>query len=141
MKAQAMSCFSGEVQKLFKDWKHEKLCSDLESAHAEMLKRRVDFVEYGDTNKLTNKDRVKLNSQLLSQSLLHRAESLLSATGAMLTAKNVYGLALIARGHVEATAVLGYFCKRADSLRKGNVEFPRFEADVANGVLGAEERR
>lgn len=132
-----MTCFSEDVQKLFKDAKQDKLCENLEGVHAEMLKRRVDFVEYGDPDKLTPKARCKLNCQLLALALLHRAESLMSATGAMLAAKNVYGLALIARGHVEATAVLGYFCKRVDALTKGNIDFERFEKDIANGLLGA----
>jgi hypothetical protein len=57
----------------------------------------------------------------------------------MLQAKNVYGLALVARGHVEATAVLGYFCKRVDSLAKGNIDFDKFELDIANGLMGAKE--
>jgi hypothetical protein len=74
---------------------------------------------------------------MLALALLHRAESLMSATGAMLEAKNVYGLALVARGYVEATAVLGYFCKRVDALTKGNIDFERFEKDIANGLLGA----
>ena len=55
----------------------------------------------------------------------------------MVTAKNVYGLALVARGYVEALAVLGYFCKRVEALMKGNIDFNRFERDLANGLLGA----
>jgi len=112
---------------------------DLEEAIAELGKRRVEYIEYGDPDKLTPKKRAALNAELLRQALLHRAECLLQASGRMLQAKNVYGLALVARGHVEATAVLGYFCKRIDSLSKGNIDFEKFEMDIANGVLGAKD--
>ena len=55
----------------------------------------------------------------------------------MLVAKNVYGLALVARGHLEATAVLAYFCDRIDALSKDNIKFEKFEWDVAvNGRYG-----
>ena len=132
-----MACFSEDVQKLFIDAKQDKLHESLERVHAKMLNGRIDFVEYGDPDKLTPKARCKLNCQLLAFALSHRAESLMSAMGAMLAAKNVYGLALVARGHVEATAVLGYFCKRVDALTKGNIDFNRFEKDVGNSLLGA----
>jgi hypothetical protein len=134
-----MGGFSNEVKKVFVDWKQEKLWSELDEAIVELGNRRVDYIEYGDPTKLTPKKRAALNAELLRQALLHRAECLLQATGTMLQAKNLYGLALVVRGHVEATAVLGYFCKRIESLSKGNIDFDKFEMDIANGVLGAKD--
>jgi len=125
------------VQKLFQDWKQDDLRKELESFRAELLQRRVDATEYGDPDKLSPKQRTRLNCQVLRQALLHRAECLLGSSGTILLAKNVYGLALIARGHLEATAVLAYFCNRLDSLSKGNINFERFEWDVADAVMGA----
>jgi hypothetical protein len=122
-----MAGFPDDVKKVFTDWKQDKLLTNLEGCVNEALKRRVDYVEYGDPDKLTPKKRAALNSKLLAQALLHRADCLLQAAGRMLLAKNVYGLALIARGHVEATAVLGHFCKRINSLSKGNIDFDRYE--------------
>jgi hypothetical protein len=55
----------------------------------------------------------------------------------MLPAKNVYGLALVARGHLEATAVLAYFCNRIDALSKGHIQYETFELDVADAIMGA----
>jgi hypothetical protein len=132
-----MAKYSDDVKKIFASFKQEKLCADLEANHEEIVKRRIEFVEYGNPDTLESKTRCKLNCELLSQALLHRADCLLVAVGAMLVAKNVYGLALIARGYVEAVAVLGYFCNRADALTKGNIDFNRFEKDIANGLLGA----
>jgi len=55
----------------------------------------------------------------------------------MLLESNVYGLALIVRGHYEATAVLGYVCNRLVSLKAGNIPFEDFALNVAVAVLGA----
>ena len=132
-----MAGYPDEVKAVFAEWRQEKLLADLEGAIDELQSRRVEYVEYGDPETLSPKKRAALNSQLLRQALLHRAECLLQAAGKMLLAKNVYGLALVARGHVEATAVLGYFCKRLQSLSKGNIDFERFETDIANGLMGA----
>jgi hypothetical protein len=117
-----MAGYPDDVKKVFVDWKQDKLLADLESAVDELQKRRVEYVEYGDPEKLTPKKRAALNSKLLQQALLHRADCLLQAAGIMLLAKNVYGLALVARGHVEATGVLGHFCKRIDGI---GLVFPR----------------
>ncbi|MGA8613114.1 MAG: hypothetical protein WB760_15730 [Xanthobacteraceae bacterium] len=132
-----MARYSDDVRNIFAKFRQDELCANLEAHHDELVTRRIDFIEYGDPEKLQSKERCKLNCQLLAQALLHRADCLVIAAGAMVAAKNVYGLALIARGYVEAVAVLGYFCKRVDALTKGNIDFNRFEKDVANGLLGA----
>jgi hypothetical protein len=134
-----MAGFPDDVKQVFVDWKQDKLLKDLEDSISELQKRRIEYVEYGDPEILTSKKRAALNAELLRQALLHRAECLLQAAGKMLLVKNVYGLALVARGFVEATAVLGYFCKRIDSLSKGTIDFERFETDIANGLLGAKD--
>jgi hypothetical protein len=132
-----MTCFTDDVQKVFKDWKQETLREQLEAHHAELLARRVDTIKYGNPDLLSRKKRTIINSQVLRQALLHRAECLLVGSGTMLVAKNVYGLALFARGHLEATAVLGYFCNRIDALSKGNIEYDKFEREVSDAVMGA----
>ena len=134
-----MAGYPDEVKKVFTDWKQDKLLKDLEDCVDELQKRRVEYIEYGDPEKLSPKKRAALNSKLLAQALLHRADCLLQAAGKMLLAKNVYGLALVARGHVEAISVLGHFCKRINALSKGNIEFDRYELDIANGLMGAKD--
>jgi hypothetical protein len=132
-----MGCFSDDAKKLFQKWEHSELCDDIEDTYSELLKRRVDTVEYGDPDTLNSKPRTRLNCQVLRQALVHRAERLLASAGTMLLEKNVYGLALIARGHLEGTAVLGNFCNRLGSLTKGNIAFEKFEWEMADAVLGA----
>jgi hypothetical protein len=132
-----MSCFSDDVRKLFKDWKQEKLCEELENFHKQLLERRVDAVEYSDPEKLSAKLRTRLNCQVLRQALLHRAERLIVSSGTMFLDKNIYGLALIVRGHVEGTAVLGYFCNRVQSFAAGNIPFEKFDEEAADTIMGA----
>jgi hypothetical protein len=130
-------CFSDDIRKLFNEWKQDKLLEELETDYDEIRKRRVITIQYGDPDKLSSKQRTILNGQVLRQALLHRAECLLVGSGTMLLAKNVYGLALVVRGHLEATAVLAYFCNRIDALANGNIQYEAFELDVANAIMGA----
>jgi hypothetical protein len=132
-----MSCLSEDATKILNDNGKQDLCQNLEEYHADALKKRVEFIEYGRPEELSAKRRAKLNCDLLKQVLIHRADKLIIATGQMLPAKNIYGMALTARGYIETVAVLGYFAKRLSALAKGNIDFERFELDIANGLMGA----
>jgi hypothetical protein len=134
-----MSCLSDQAIKVLKLVGKEDISESLKKAYADLINQRVDFIQYGDPESLTARQRAKLNCQLLKQALLHRAERLMVATGQMFDSKNLYGLALIVRGHIEALAVLGYFARRLDSLHKKNIDFERFEDDIANGLLSAKD--
>jgi len=131
-----MACFSDEVKAIFKEWKCEELCETLEAHHAKLLERRIEFVEYGDPEKLADKECARANCKLLSQSLLHRAERLIKSCGAALLSQDPYAIALLVRGHVEATAVLGYFCHRVRSLARDNITFEQFHEVLQNSVAG-----
>jgi hypothetical protein len=132
-----MACFSEEANKLFVDFKKGELRDRLVTAYDETLKRQVDAVEYGDPEALSLKPQARANTQLLGQALLHRGSRLIQAVGPMLVAKNLYGLALVCRGHVEATAGTGYFCYRIRSLQRGDIDLKRYAEDVAWGLMGA----
>jgi hypothetical protein len=131
-----MGCFSDETKKIFEEANQSKLCQEIEDQYQELLNRRVDFIEYGDPSKLSAKARTRKNCELLRQALLHRAERLSVSSGTALSDKNAYSLALLVRGHVEATAVLGYFCYRIRSLAKNDITFDNFQEDAANSVAG-----
>jgi hypothetical protein len=134
-----MACLSDQATQTLKQAGKEDISKDLEKAHADLVNQRVDYIEYGDPDRLSAKQRAKLNCQLLKQALMHRAERLMMATGQMFDSRNLYGLALIIRGHIEAVVLLGYFARRLDSLHKENIDFERFEEDIANGLLGAKD--
>jgi hypothetical protein len=132
-----MSCLSEEARKILSDNSRQDLCQKLEEYHAAVVKERVDFIEYGKPEELSDERRAKLNYDLLKRVLIHRADKLIMATGQMLPAKNLHGMALAARGYIETVAVLGYVAKRLSALSKGNIDFARFESDIANGLMGA----
>jgi hypothetical protein len=73
---------------------------------------------------------------VLQQVLLHRAERLLAGASTMLLEGNIYALALIVRGHYEATAVLGYLCHRLESFEETNIDFVKFAHNVVSVFLG-----
>jgi uncharacterized protein (UPF0297 family) len=135
----SMACLSDQATQTLKQAGKEDISKSLEKTHADLINQQVDYLEYGDPDRLTAKQRAKLNCRLLQQVLVHRTERLMIATGQMFDSKNVYGLALIVRGHIEAVASLGYFARRLDSLHKENIDFERFEEDIANGLLGAKD--
>jgi hypothetical protein len=130
-------CFSLTVRRLFRLWEKLDLLESLEGLHQELLDRRTEAIEFGEPNRLTPQKRTASNCRLLQQTLLHRSERLLVSSGTMLVDRNVYGLALIVRGHFECSAMLGYFCHRLDSLAAGNIKFEDFEWNVADAVMGA----
>jgi hypothetical protein len=68
-----------------------------------------------------------------------RATGMMLAAGQMFASKNIYGLALVVRGHIETVALLGYFARRLESLHRGNIDFGLFEEDIANGLMGAKD--
>lgn len=132
-----MACLPTIVGKALKDTGRQAIETSIETGYQDLLERRADFIAYGAPEKLTDRQRAKLNCALLKQVLIHRAERLVVASDQMFESKNIYGLALVVRGHMEAVAVLGYMARRLDSLQKGNIEFARFEEDIANGLMGA----
>lgn len=133
-----MALFSPEVSALFAAAKKEELQKSLEGSYAQALERRKDSVAFDDPAKDVGIERLTLsNARLLSQALLHRAECLMRATGPMLASINIYGMALIARGHVETTAALAYFCNRISALEQGNIDLKKFSEDVSGALLGA----
>lgn len=136
-----MSCFSPAVRDLFDRWGQGEFLKSLEASHQQLLERRIDTVEFGNPQTLTPEKRAAANCRLLQQALLHRAERLLASSGTMLLENNVYGLALIARGHCETTAVLGHFCSRLESLAAGRISFDDFQWNIADAVMGAKHHQ
>jgi hypothetical protein len=135
----SMACLSEQAARTLKQAGKEDISETLKKTHADLVNQRVDYIEYGDPDSLTAKQRAKLNCRLLKLALVHRAECLMIAAGQMFDSKNLYGLALIVRGHIETVALLGYFARRLNSLYKKNIEFERFEEDIAVGLLGAKD--
>jgi hypothetical protein len=137
--AHSVACLSHHAIQTLKLAGEEDMAKSLKTAYADLANHREDYVEYGDPDRLTAQQRAKLNCRLLKLALLHRADWLMRATGQMFDSKNIYGVALTVRGHIEAVALLGDFARRLDSLQKKNLEFERFEEDIAAALMSAKD--
>lgn len=102
-----------------------------------MIELQRPFVKYGNPRKISEKRRAQKNLEVLMQGLLHRSVNLLQASPAMVEQANVHGLALLARGQLEATAQLGYFCGQLVSLENGHISFEQFHDRLAFTLVGA----
>ena len=133
-----MICFSPAVSARFiADGGDPDVVRSLEAFYAELVERRRDWVEYGDLRTITEPARAGANCQVLQQALLHRAVKLMVSSGTMISENNLYGLALMVRGHFEATAMLGYFCHRLKSFAAGNIPFDDLAWNIASAAMGA----
>jgi hypothetical protein len=132
-----MPCFSQQARLALHSESELEVIDSIDHHYDELLSRRVAFIQYQLRDKMLDNDRAKANGEVLRQTLLHRAERLLISLGSMLIDRNAYGLALLIRGHMEATAVLGNFCHRIASLEAGHISFDTFQFDLAHAVLGA----
>jgi hypothetical protein len=130
-------CYSSSCKSLFKRFGHSELLEFLESSYQLLLDRRKSAVEFGVPANITPEKQAVCSCELIRQSLLHRAERLMASSGTLLLERNVYGLALLVRGHYEATALLGYFCNRLESLADGNIKFDDFKWNVSDALMGA----
>jgi hypothetical protein len=131
--------YSPTIRELFEHWNHGELLANLEAANKALLERRKDAVVMAPQSEPPK--HTASNCLVLQQALLHRAERLQAEAVPMLLENNIYGLALVVRGHYEATAVLGYFCNRLESLKAGNIKFEDFVFNVAYEVLGAKHEQ
>ena len=59
------------------------------------------------------------------------------SSGTMISEQNSYGLALLIRGHIEATAALGYLCNRIQAFLDGNIDFEAVIWNIAQTMMGA----
>lgn len=129
-------CFQDAIRSQFEADGKSELIAALEVAYAGVVKRRRDFVVYGDPATISERDRAISNVEVIRQIQLHRAERLMVSAGTMLAEQNVYGLVLLIRGHCESTAVLGYLCDRVDSFAKGNIPFETVIFNIAHAMMG-----
>jgi hypothetical protein len=126
---------SPAVREAFDHWKQGDLFDRLEASYRLLLDRRKRVVEFPGQHE--PRKHTASNCLVIQQTLLHRAERLIAACGSMVLENNVYGLALIVRGHYETTGVLGYLSNRLNSLEEGKIKFEEFAYNAACAVLGA----
>jgi hypothetical protein len=137
-----MVCFSDAITTHFLAAGGDaNLIPSLEVAYARLISLRRDWVDYGDIDAISEVVRANANCKVLQQTLIHRAEKLMTSSATMLAEDNIYGLALVVRGHIEATAMLGYCCQRLQSFMAGNISLEDLEWNIASAGLGAKHEQ
>lgn len=61
----------------------------------------------------------------------------MAACFTMVAERNVYGIAPVFRGHLEATAAIGFLCNRVASYVDRNIAFEAVIWDIARILMGA----
>jgi hypothetical protein len=102
-----MPCFADPIRDLFQGFGEGEVIDSIEQSYGQICSRRIEFVQYEGRREMNEAVQTFANCQVLQQSLLHRVERLMVSSGSMITDKNIYGLALLIRGHWEATAMMG----------------------------------
>lgn len=128
--------FPNKVRKRFEVAGKLELIQTLEGGYAATIARRRDFVQYGDPDTISERERALANVEVIRQVQLHRAERLMASCGTMIAERNIYGLVLLMRGHYESTAVLGYLCNRVDAFVKGNILFETIIQNIGYTMMG-----
>ena len=136
-----VNCFPASVRARFEEIGEGDVIASLEAGYHDLLNRHREYIQFGDPRHITEAARARANGQVLRQSLLHRAERLIVSSGTMINENNFYGLALMVRGHFEATAMLGYFCHRMWSFAAGNISFDDITWNLATALMGAKHEQ
>lgn len=130
------ACFQADVRDLFATMNQLELIDSVEDAYGELIGRRLDFVHYGPPDQISESRRAAANLAVIGQAQLHRAERLMASSGTMISQRNLYGMALLIRGHFESTAILGYFCNRVSSFIGGHIAFDTVTAEISRATTG-----
>jgi hypothetical protein len=128
--------FSKDAKAILEGLAQDDLVTSLEASYQKAQLWLEEQVVYGNSAVLTEQDRAQKNLKLLKQCLLNRAQSLVRCEVNLIELQSPHGLALISRGHIEATAQLGYFCDRLHSLEQGNITFDTFHKKLSNTLMG-----
>jgi hypothetical protein len=113
---------------------------DLSENYEELLKRKIERIDYPDNAKTFTKKRVESNCKTIQQVLLHRAIHLFRGSFEALSQRNVYSMALCIRGHFEGTAAMGYLHSRIMSFIGGTIGLNDFDQSVYSQMLGCRHK-
>lgn len=109
---------------------HAKLFARRETSHAAVL----DDDDFGSPR------RIRDNTLIYRQVLLHRAILLLEGAIGAAQTENAYSMALSIRGHFETTAALGYLHSRLASLKAHTILPANFDMGVTAQMLGSKDK-
>ena len=98
-------------------------------SRAEEAQKAFPGEDYGEPH------RIRANSLVYRQVLLHRSICLLEGAVRAAVDENLYSMALNVRGHFETTASLGYLHRRLQSLKRGDISPETLDRELCVQLL------
>jgi hypothetical protein len=111
-------------------------CDDLSNYYLDLVKRTRKSVVFGDLSEMTERRRASLTLDSIYQSSLARSINLVRGFSRIVGQRNTHSLALISRGHLETTALLGFLCDQLVSYEKKRLTFNNLHDKIAAVMLG-----
>ena len=97
---------------------------------------RKKSVEFGEPSEITERRRARFTLDSIFQASLTRSINLILGFTTLLGNNNTHSLALLARGHFETTALLGFLCDQLIAYEKARLTFEDLHDKVAAAILG-----
>jgi hypothetical protein len=133
-----VKCFDDSLRdKLVAAGIDDAALESIESCSEKLSSYQVAVLDFGDPSEISEHRRARNNLELLRQGLLHRSVGLSSGVALLAGSGSIHGIALCARGQLEATAQLGYFCHRLSVLERNKADYQPFCQDLAFTLLAA----
>jgi hypothetical protein len=131
-----MDCFSLSVRQSLIKKGYGDIVGNIEKEHTKLLKRRLKSIEVSNPSWSDPYVANIAKALVVQQTLLHRLEKLTASCGASVAADDVYGTGLLARGHLESTALLGYVCSLTKRLADADIEIEDYFAKIDRVLFG-----
>mgnify|MGYP003382528630 CR=1 FL=1 len=97
---------------------------------------RRESVEFGEISEITERRRARFTLDSIFQASLTRSINLIIGFTRLLGLNNTHSLALLARGHFETTALLGFLCDQLIAYEKARLTFEDLHDKIAAAMLG-----
>ncbi|MDO6501217.1 hypothetical protein [Photobacterium sanguinicancri] len=109
--------------------------------HDELVARRVDILDFCESEPKGSLLRLNNYSLALTQVYLHRAYSLYIGAFQALAGNNIYLMTLSIRGFLEAVAGMGYLMSRVNSFKNGNISAEDLDNSLMVLLLGTKDEK
>ena len=114
------------------------LVSQIEDWHTKLLKRRRKTIQVKG-HSWTKYRSARADAEVLQQALLRRTDRLTGSCGTALAHGDNYGCALMARGHLETSALLGYLAHQTNALADGKMSAEEYDGSVKALLFGSRD--
>lgn len=111
-------------------------CKELSDLFIDLVKMKRVSVEFGEPSEITERRRARFTLDSIFQASIARSTNLTFGFARLLGHNNTHSLALLARGHLETTALLGFLCDQLTAYEKARITFDHLHDKIAAAFLG-----